>query len=58
MQPGHTFDFKPAVVLDRARTRDAGEKNRTVQLGESILVTAKGAVRLGTRALVPIATHE
>jgi Xaa-Pro aminopeptidase len=57
MQPGHTFDFKPAVTLDRAKTKDVGEKNRSVQLGESILVTDKGAVRLGTRPLVPIATH-
>lgn len=57
MQPGHTFDFKPTVVLDRARIKDVGEQNRPVQLGESILVTDKGAVRLGTRQLVPIATH-
>ncbi len=57
MQPGHTFDFKPAVTLDRAKTKDVGEKNRSVQLGESILVTEKGAVRLGTRPLVPIATQ-
>ena len=57
MQPGHTFDFKPQVVLDRAKTKDVGEKNRPVQVGESILVTEKGAVRLGTRAIVPIATH-
>ena len=58
MQPGHTFDFKPAVTLDRARTKDVGETNRPVQVGESILVTDKGAVRLGTRAIVPIATHD
>jgi Xaa-Pro aminopeptidase len=58
MQPGHTFDFKPAVTLDRARTRDVGERNRPVQVGESILVRETGAVRLGTRAIVPIATHQ
>jgi Xaa-Pro aminopeptidase len=56
MQPGHSFDFKPAVILDRAKIKDVGEKNRMVQVGESILVTEKGAVRLGTRAIVPIAT--
>jgi Xaa-Pro aminopeptidase len=56
MQPGHIFDFKPAVVLDRSKAKDAGGKNRQVQVGESILVTEHGAVRLGTRALVPIAT--
>lgn len=58
MQPGHTFDYKPTVVLDRARTKDAGERNRPVQVGESILVTEKGAVRLGTRPLVPMTTHD
>jgi Xaa-Pro aminopeptidase len=58
MQPGHTFDYKPSVVLDRTKTKDVGEKNRPVQLGESILVTEKGAVRLGTRPLVPVVTHE
>jgi len=57
MQPGHTFDYKPTVILDRAKTKDVGEKNRPVQVGESILVTEKGAMRLGTRALVPIATQ-
>lgn len=57
MQPGHTFDFKPSVTLDRKKFKDAGDRNRSVQLGESILVTDKGAVRLGTRALRPIATH-
>jgi Xaa-Pro aminopeptidase len=57
MQPGHAFDFKPAVTLDRASTKDVGEKNRPVQIGESILVTRNGAVRLGTRPLIPIATH-
>jgi Xaa-Pro aminopeptidase len=57
MQPGHTFDFKPAVALDRAKIKDVGDRNRSVQLGEAILVTDKGAVRLGTRPLVPIATH-
>ncbi|MEI6669485.1 MAG: M24 family metallopeptidase [Acidobacteriota bacterium] len=57
MQPGHAFDYKPGVTLDRAKTKDVGEKNRPVQVGESILVTEKGAVRLGTRPIVPIATH-
>lgn len=57
MQPGHTFDFKPTVTLDRAKTKDVGDRNRPVQLGESILVTDRGAVRLGTRPLVPIATR-
>ncbi len=58
MQPGHIFDFKPAVTLDRAKIKDVGERNRPVQLGESLLVTEKGAVRLGNRPLVPIATRD
>ncbi len=57
MWPGHTFDFKPAVVLDRKKIRDVGQTNRSVQLGEGFVVTDTGAARLGTRALVPIATH-
>ncbi|MEW5984552.1 MAG: M24 family metallopeptidase [Acidobacteriota bacterium] len=57
MWPGHCFDFKPAVVLDRRKIRDVHEENRSVQLGEAFLVTETGAVRLGTRPLVPIATH-
>jgi len=57
MQPGFAFDFKPSVTLRREKFRDAGDTNRSVQLGESIVVTDTGAVRLGTRPLVPIATH-
>lgn len=55
---GHTFDFKPSVALDRAKFKAVAERNRPVQVGESILVTEKGAVRLGTRAIVPIVTLE
>lgn len=57
MWPGHTFDFKPAVVLNRAKIRDVGPTNRSVQFGEAFVVTETGAARLGTRAFVPIATH-
>jgi len=58
MQAGHIFDFKPTVTLDGNPIKDAGVSNRPVQLGESILITPTGAVRLGNRPLVPIATHD
>lgn len=56
MLPGHAFDFKPAVALDRRTLQDARERNRSVQLGEAYLVTETGVVRLGTRPLGPLAT--
>ncbi len=56
MRPGHAFDFKPSIALDRRKIRDAGERNRSVQLGEGYLVTETGVVRLGTRPLAPLVT--
>ena len=56
-QPGHSFDFKPSVTLNRAQIRDAGEENRDVQLGESYRITETGVERYGDRSLRPIATH-
>jgi Xaa-Pro aminopeptidase len=57
IQPGHVFDFKPSLALQRTAIKDVGERNRQVQLGDAILVTDNGFVRLGTRPLAPIATH-
>ena len=57
IQPGHTFDWKPSVTLSRAKIRDAVAENRDVQLGESYLITERGAQRFGDRSLGPIATH-
>lgn len=57
LQPGHSFDFKPSVILSREQIEDAAEENRDVQLGESYLVTASGVERYGDRPLGPIATH-
>ena len=57
IQPGHSFDWKPSTILNRARIRDVGEQNRSVQLGESYLVTENGVERYGNRPLSPIATH-
>jgi len=54
--PGMTFDFKPALSLKRSAAQDVGEKNRTVQLGDHVLITDSGAVRLGKRELGPLVT--
>lgn len=54
--PGMTFDFKPVLRLKRSVQEDVGAENRSVQIGDHILVTETGAVRLGKRALTPIAT--
>ena len=50
MQPGHCFDFKPSTDLNR-------DGAVPIQLGESYVLTEKGAVRLGTRPLTPSHTH-
>ncbi len=57
IQPGHVFDFKPSLAFTREKMKDVGDRNRSVQLGDAILVTETGVARLGARALVPIATH-
>lgn len=56
LRPGMTFDFKPALRLQRTSLRDVGAENRVVQLGDHILVTESAAIRLGTRRLGPLAT--
>jgi Xaa-Pro aminopeptidase len=57
IRPGMTFDFKPALHLNRAKLADVGAKNRDVQLGEHFLVMEQGMVRLGSRALAPLTTQ-
>lgn len=57
IRPGMTFDFKPALHINRAKMADAGAKNRDVQVGEHFLVTEQGLVRLGTREIAPLATQ-
>ncbi|MBI2985200.1 MAG: M24 family metallopeptidase [Deltaproteobacteria bacterium] len=57
LRPGMTFDIKPAITMKRERLQDVAPKNRSVQIGDQILVTEQGAVRLGKRALVPLATE-
>lgn len=55
--PGMAFDFKPSITLTRDFMQDVGPTNRAVQVGENILVTDRGATRLGTRRLVPLRTR-
>lgn len=55
--PGMAFDFKPNIQMRRDVIQDVGATNRRVQVGENLLVTDHGAVRLGTRRLVPLRTH-
>ncbi len=54
--PGMTFDFKPAIRLKRDFIQDVKRTNRVVQIGDHILVTETGAVRLGRRELKPLTT--
>jgi len=56
LRPGMCFDLKPAFRMKRERLADVGPRNREIQLGEHLLVTETGAVRLGSRPLEPITT--
>jgi Xaa-Pro dipeptidase len=56
LQPGMTFDLKPTIVMQRETIEDVRPKNRSVQIGEHVLVTDSGAVRLGQRELKPMTT--
>ena len=55
--PGMTFNFKPAVRMKKSVIEDVRRENRTAQIGEHILVTERGAVRLGKRELRPMTTE-
>jgi hypothetical protein len=55
--PGITFDFKPAITMQRDVIADVRTTNRVVQIGENVLITETGAVRLGNRKLEPINTE-
>lgn len=56
LQPGMAFNFKPALRLKRTHAQDVGPENRVVQLGDHVLVTDAGAIRLGKRELGPLVT--
>jgi hypothetical protein len=55
--PGMTFDFKPSIRMKSSVIQDVVATNRWVQIGENILITPTGAVRLGKRDLEPIRTR-
>jgi hypothetical protein len=57
LQPGMTFDYKPAVRVKRAKLADIGGQNREINVGEHFLITEQGAVRLGAREIAAIATQ-
>ena len=57
LAPGMTFDFKPALRLKRDFIQDVQRTNRIVQIGDHVLVTNAGAVRLGRRDLQPLTTE-
>jgi Xaa-Pro aminopeptidase len=57
LAPGMTFNFKPALRLQRSAAQDVRKENRVVQIGEHVLVTVKGITRLGKRALKPLTTE-
>jgi Xaa-Pro aminopeptidase len=56
LQPGMTFDLKPTIVMRRDVVEDVRPKNRSVQIGEHVVVTESGAIRLGQRELKPMTT--
>jgi len=54
--PGMTFDLKPAIRMKRDKIQDVGKENRIVQIGEHVLITEKGVMRIGKRELKPLTT--
>lgn len=55
--PGMTFDIKPSIRMKPTVLADVVAENRFVQIGEHVLITPSGVMRLGRRELVPIATE-
>jgi hypothetical protein len=51
------FDFKPAIRMKRSAIQDVRKENRSVQIGEHVLVTGSGVTRLGKRELKPLTTE-
>ena len=58
LEPGMTFDLKPTLVMRADVIRDVRPNSRSVQIGDHVLVTDSGAVRLGKRELRAIATAD
>jgi len=57
LSPGMTFNLKPALRLQQSTVQDVRKENRVVQIGEHVLVTTSGVVRLGKRELKPLTTE-
>jgi Xaa-Pro aminopeptidase len=57
LAPGMAFDFKPAIRMKRSAIQDVRKENRSVQIGEHVLVTGSGVTRLGKRELKPLTTE-
>ena len=57
LAPGMAFDFKPAIRLKRSFMQDTARNNRVVQIGDHLLITESGAIRLGKRELTPLTTE-
>src|SRR5215813_10469002 len=57
LAPGMAFDFKPAIRMKRSAIQDVSEENRSVQIGEHVLITGSGITRLGKRELKPLTTE-
>jgi hypothetical protein len=57
LAPGITFNFKHALRMKRSAVQDVKKESRTVQIGEHVLVTERGIVRLGRRELKPLTTE-
>jgi len=57
LAPGMAFDFKPAIRMKRSAIQDVSKENRSVQIGEHVLITGSGVIRLGTRELKPLTTE-
>jgi hypothetical protein len=52
-----TFDFKPAIRMKQSTVQDVRKENRSVQIGEHVLISASGVARLGKRELKPLTTE-
>jgi hypothetical protein len=55
--PGMAFDWKPRFAMNPDVIRDVLPENRAVQVGVNIIVTDRGAERVGARKLVPLRTR-
>lgn len=55
--PGMTFNFKPAIRLKQGAAPEARRGSRVVQIGDHLLITERGAIRLGKRELKPLTTE-